>query len=167
MKSKFKITILLLIGFLFPLICIGLYNLTPDFLQSVSNGNLARAVISFFILSLLILSFLLIVTEIKVVKVFDNEIHFKYVFPFLNKTYNWKDFDYFILTDEQSRYETVEVIYLIKNKKLKKVISSHYYKNFNEIRSEVRKSLDFKGKIYINYFSQLFLRLGLRQQKLP
>ena len=71
------------------------------------------------------------------------------------------------MTDEQSRYETIEVIYLIKNKKLVNVISSFNYKNFDEIKKEIALNLEFKGKIYLNIFHQLFLRLGFKQEKLP
>lgn len=143
------------------------YNLIPDFFKFINEGNNKRIVGHSFIISMLTLSFIIIVNESKIVEIGVKEIEFKYIFPLLNKTFNWRDFDYFILTDEAGKYEDVEVIYLVKDKKVTKVISSFYYKNFEDLKNEIAKHLDFKGKLYINYFSQLFLRLGIRQNKLP
>ena len=167
MKSKFKIFTLLLFIIIFPLIFIAFYNLISEYIHFIKEKNIKKIILFTWVLTLIVAGLILIIKEVKRIEIYNNIIEFKYIFPLLNKTYNWKDFDYFILTDEQSRYETIEVIYLIKNKKLVNVISSFNYKNFDEIKKEIALNLEFKGKLYLNIFHQLFLRLGFKQEKLP
>ena len=166
MKSKFKIRVIFVLFFLsitmFPLLYFGIFSIIQE-----KGLGLSEIITFSFITICIILSLFLFLKDIMFISIYSNEIKFKYFFPLLNKSYNWSDFDYGILTDESGKYSQSEVIYLIKNKKVIKVVSSQYYKNYQELKSEIFEYLEFKGKLNMDFFSQFTLRLGMRQNKLP
>lgn len=60
--------------------------------------------------------------------------------PFLKKTRLWTDFDYFILVDEASQYDTYEAVWLIKDGKIKGRISSFNYLNYKDLKKQLKQT---------------------------
>lgn len=82
------------------------------------------------------------------------------IIPFLRKSNQWTDFDYYILVDEDSRYETHEAVWLIKDKKIKGRFSSFYYTNYQDLKKQIKTK--GHGKRHYGPFEQLFALLGLK-----
>jgi hypothetical protein len=83
--------------------------------------------------------------------------------PFLRSTKQWTYFDYHILVQEASRYDTYEAVWLIKDEKVKVRFSSFYYKNYIELKYSLKtKGL---GKKEYNRFEQLLLLFGMKKIK--
>jgi hypothetical protein len=125
------------------------------------NDKPARIVyLILFVVFLLFL--LLLITQCKRIIADKDGITFvNPLFPFLRTTNSWTDFDYYIIVDEDSKYSKHEAIWLIKNGKLKRRISSFYYSNYFDLLGQV--TVKGKGKKYLDPFTQLFAMLRLKK----
>jgi len=113
-----------------------------------------------FVLGLQGVFLLLLMTQCKYLIVYTDKLRFiNPLLPFIRKTRDWSDYDYFQTVQEYSRGGYHEAIWLIKNNKLKDRISSFYYTNFTELKAEIKtKNL---GELEINQFKQLLCLFGL------
>lgn len=82
------------------------------------------------------------------------------ILPFLRKSYAWSDFDYYVIVDEHSRYNTHEAVWFIKDGKIKKRFSSFYYANYHAIKAQIKTKS--RGKRELNPFIQFFALLRLK-----
>ncbi len=80
--------------------------------------------------------------------------------PFIRKRQPWTDYDFYYLVDERSRYSTYETIWMIKDNKLKKSISSFSYSNYGVLKRRI--GIPSKGKLKINVFHQIGCYLGMK-----
>lgn len=83
------------------------------------------------------------------------------ILPFLRKSYSWSYFDYYVIVDEHSRYNTHEAVWLIKDKKIMKRFSSFYYANYHTIKAQIKTKS--RGKKNLNPFLQFFALLRLKK----
>lgn len=116
------------------------------------------------IVGLNLLFLLLLATQSKFLIADTNGITFiNPIIPFLRNSKQWTDFDYYILVDEDSRYDTHEAVWLIKDEKIKGRFSSFYYTNYTDLKNQIRtKGL---GKKHYGPFGQLVALLGLKRLK--
>jgi hypothetical protein len=112
------------------------------------------------IIGLNLLFLILLATQSKFVIADYNGITFiNPLIPILRNTKQWTDFDYFILVDETSRYDTHEAVWLIKDEKIKGRFSSYYYTNYKDLKKQIKtKGL---GKKHYGPFEQLFALIGM------
>jgi hypothetical protein len=127
------------------------------------NDNIALFAYSVIIgLNLLFLT--LLATQSKFVIADNSGITFiNPLIPILRNTKQWTDFDYFILVDETSRYDTHEAVWLIKDEKIKGRFSSFYYTNYTDLKKQIKTN--GRGKKHFGQFEQLFALLGLKRIK--
>jgi len=130
-----------------------------DFETWLNNSN---DIVLFSILSLWELVFLsLFITQNKFIIIENEEITFiNPLLPFIRKTRQSNEYDYFITIFEQSRSGEYEAIWMIKNNKIKDRISSFYYSNYSELKDNL--NIRYVGERKINPFIQLFYLLGLK-----
>ncbi|KIA82311.1 hypothetical protein [Kaistella jeonii] len=116
------------------------------------------------IIGLNLLFLLLLATQSKFVIADNSGITFiNPLIPILRNSKQWTDFDYYILVEEHSRYETHEAVWLIKDEKIKGRFSSFYYANYTDLKKQIKtKGL---GKKNYGQFVQLFALLGLKRIK--
>lgn len=147
-------------------IVFGIFKLLTASKISVNNVDLindkgARAVY-LIIFSIFFLFLLLLVTQCKRITIDRDGITFiNLLLPFLKTNYCWADFDYYIRVDEYSRYSTYEAIWLIKNKKIERRISSYYYSNYFDLLKQIKSKN--KGKKSFGPLAQLFSILKLKR----
>jgi hypothetical protein len=91
------------------------------------------------IIGLNLLFLILLATQSKFVIADNNGITFiNPIIPILRKTKQWTDFDYFILVEEASRYDTHEAVWLIKDERIKGRFSSFYYTNYTDLKKQIK-----------------------------
>ena len=83
--------------------------------------------------------------------------------PFLRRFKQWTDFDYYILVDETSSYNTHEAVWLIKDEKIKERFSSFYYRNYTDMKKQIKTK--GHGKKHFGQFEQFFAILGVKKIK--
>jgi hypothetical protein len=110
--------------------------------------------------SLLLLLIWIFVTHCKAITIDDFGIKLSNpLFPVLQKQYSWDDFDYYILVDEESKYNVHESIWLLKDQKIKARFSSFYYSNYPELKSNIKTKS--KGKKEFHLIDQFLSIIGL------
>lgn len=130
-----------------------------DFLND-DNALFAYSVI----IGLNLLFLILLATQSKFVIADNNGITFiNPIIPILRKTKQWTDFDYFILVEEASRYDTHEAVWLIKDERIKGRFSSFYYTNYIDLKKQIKTK--GKGRKHYGPFEQLFALTGLMKIK--
>jgi len=141
-KYKFFGDFGLLVG-LNALIAFGVFKfltaskISVDKVDLINDGGARIAYLILF--GLLFLFLLMLITQCKRIIADKDGITFiNPLLPFLRTTNNWTDFDYYIKVDEDSKYSKHEAIWLIKNEKIKKRISSFYYSNYFDLISQVK-----------------------------
>jgi len=164
-KYKFFGGFGLLVG-LTAIIAFGVFKLltaSKISLDKVDLTNDGGARIAYLVLfGLLFVFVLLLITQCKRIIADKEGITFiNPLLPFLRTTYNWTAFDYFVTVDEDSNYSSHEAIWLIKNEKIKKRISSFYYSNYPDLLGQI-EAID-KGKKNLDPFSQLLALLRLKK----
>ena len=133
-----------------------------DFASWVENEKDLKAFIILTVVEVMILS--LFVNENKYITIDDNEITYTNpLLPFIRKTRQFSEYDFYITTMEQSRGGAYEAIWLIKNNKVKARISSFYYLNYSELKDSL--NVVNKGEINTNPFIQPLYLLGLLKVK--
>ncbi|TAE42730.1 MAG: hypothetical protein EAY66_00395 [Sphingobacteriales bacterium] len=127
------------------------------------NDNKALFAYS-IIVGLNLLFLILLGTQCKFLVADTNGITFiNPIIPIIRKTKQWTDFDYYILVDEDSRYDTHEAVWLIKDERITGRLSSFYYTNYADLKKQIKtKGL---GKKHYGPFGQLFALLGLKRIK--
>ena len=116
------------------------------------------------IIGLNLLFLILLATQSKFVIADNNGITFiNPIIPILRKTKQWTDFDYFILVEEASRYDTHEAVWLIKDERIKGRFSSFYYTNYTDLKKQIK--IKGHGRKHYGPFEQLFALLGLMKIK--
>ena len=150
-----------LIGFLtFKLLTASKISYAKVDLINDSSALFAYSVI----IGLNFLLLLLFMTQTKFLIADSNGITFiNPLIPIFRKKRSWTDFDYFILVDEYSNYNTYEAVWLIKDKKIKGRFSSFYYSNYQELKRQIKTKP--RGKKHFGPFDQLFALLGFKQIK--
>jgi len=117
--------------------------------------------------SIIVVSLLLVVSFINHCKFIIADAHgIKFInpiLPFLRRSYSWSDFDYYIIVDEHSRYNTHEAVWLIKEEKIEKRLSSFYYSNYHTIKAQIKTKS--RGKKNLNPFMQFFALIRLKRIK--
>lgn len=120
-----------------------------------------------FVSSILIVNLLLIllfISECKFIIADANGIKFiNPILPFLRKSYAWSYFDYYVIVDEHSRYNTHEAVWLIKDEKIKKRFSSFCYANYHTIKAQIKTKS--RGKKNLNPLLQFFALIRLKTIK--
>lgn len=96
----------------------------------------------------------------------EQNIIVKYFFINI-KPYQLKFFDYCFTTIERGKGGVSEVLYLVKDKKLKIRISSGIYKNYFLMKDVLTKKVDYKGMIELDFSDSLNGFLGNRVNRLP
>ncbi|NEN25062.1 hypothetical protein G3O08_16300 [Cryomorpha ignava] len=97
----------------------------------------------------------------KIISLYEEGISFgNPVFMYLTKSYSWSDFDGFILVREETEHSEIEAIWLVKDKKLSKRISSGIYLNYEEIKVSLR--IKNEGHKSISSILQARAVLGLK-----
>ena len=124
--------------------------------------NSTNDIIFVSILSLWELVFLsLFMSQNKFIIIDNEEVTFiNPLLPFIRKTRQSNEYDYFITVVEQSRSGEYEAIWLIKDNKIKDRISSFYYSNYSGLKDNL--NIRNEGEQNINPFMQIFYLLGLR-----
>ncbi len=160
LRSKFKF----FGGFgllIFLNICLGLftYSLIVDLIKNYNSVDVILYTVFF---ALQIITLTLFFTQNKVILIAESSITFvNPILPFLRKTYEWKDFDYFDTIQEFSHDRTYEAVWLVKGNKCKRRFSSFYYTNYNALKSKIRLK---KGKTRLSGPLHQFLILsGLKR----
>ena len=105
-----------------------------------SLPKIGAAVFIFFMLLILILSawgtqkraFTIQIDTAK------KTILFKHVYFLQQQLYSFSDFDSFFDTYQSSKSGTFKVIYLLKDKRAKKIITEFYYSNIDELQDALR-----------------------------
>ena len=116
------------------------------------------------IIGLNLLFLILLTTQSKFVIADNNGITFiNPIIPILRKTKQWTDFDYFIIVEEASRYDTHEAVWLIKDKRIKGRFSSFYYTNYKDLKKQIKTK--GYGRKHYGPFEQLFALMGLMKLK--
>lgn len=116
------------------------------------------------VIGLTLLFLILLATQSKFVIADNNGITFiNPLIPILRTTRKWEDFDYFILVEEASRYDTHEAVWLIKDEKIKGRFSSFYYTNYKDLKKQIK--VKGHGRKHFGPFEQLFALLGLKRIK--
>jgi hypothetical protein len=111
-------------------------------------------------LNLLFLS--LFASQLKYIIITNEGITFiNPLLPIFRKTFKWTDFDYYMLTEENSRYNSYEAVWFIKNNKLKRRFSSFYYSNYQDLKRQIRTQKS--SKIKYSPLSQLFISLRIQK----
>lgn len=130
-----------------------------DIFAAETWANMGSAATFAFIIAMQVLFLILLATQSPRVLINDKDIKFQNpVLPFLRKSYDWFDFDFYYTVEEQSRGATYEAIWLVRNGKLKRRISSFYYSNYELIKENI--ALPYHGRLRINPFKQLYCLLG-------
>jgi hypothetical protein len=122
-------------------------------------GSIGTIAALLFILAMQVLFLILLATQSPRVIIDDKNIKFlSPLLPFWVSNYKWSDFDFYYTVEEQSRGGTYEAIWLVKNGKLKRRISSFYYSNYELLKEDI--ALPYQGRLSINPFKQLYCLLG-------
>jgi len=137
-------------------------NISYDKIDLMNDNN---ALFSYsVIIGLNLLFLILFATQSKFIITDNNGITFiNPLFPILRIANQWTDFDYFILVEEASRYDTYEAVWLVKDGRIKARFSSFYYSNYKDLKKQI-KTKDH-GKKHYGPFKQLFVVLGLHRIK--
>lgn len=134
-----------------------------DFIEQLSNKN---SFIGFLLVIGLSLFFIrMFFTQCRLIKINEYGITFiNPIFRSIQKTTLWADFDYYILVEEASKYDTYEAVWLMKDGKIKGRFSSYYYSNYFDLKKHIK--LKSYGNQNIGKFAQLFKLLGLKKIKI-
>jgi len=144
----------------------GLFKLLTSSKISIDKVDLLHDQNAFltysFVFALFVLFLVLFTTQNRFI-IADREkiVLVNPLIPFLRKTYEWADFDYYVTVDEYSQYSTHEAVWLVKNGRLKVRFSSFYYSNYEDLLNQVGTT-SISGK-YFGPFDQLFILLGLKK----
>ena len=149
---------LLVLFFTFQLVTGSKINYQTVDLYNDKNAQYAYGIL----LSINVLFLSLFSSQLKYIIITNESITFvNPLLPFFRKTYKWTDFDYFMLTEEDSRYSTYEAVWFIKNDKLKRRFSSFYYSNYQDLKRQIRTQK--RSKIEYSQLSQLFILLRIQK----
>ena len=96
----------------------------------------------------------------------EKEICIKFLF-FKIKCYECLFFDYCFTSIERGKGGISEVLYLVKDKKLKIKISSGIYKNYFQLKDVLIKKIEYKGTLELNFSDNFNGLLGSTINKLP
>ena len=100
-------------------------------------------------------------TQAPVIRMSKAGIEFSYpIFFFIKKYYSWAEFDEACIVSEYSRQRTFEAVWLLKNGKLRKRISSAYYKNYHRMNASIR--VPRNGRLKMNRWQQAWYLMGGR-----
>ncbi len=111
--------------------------------------------VAFLVIQFLLL--LLFMNECKLIFIREDKIDFRNpILPFLKKTYDWTDFDYFITADESRKHGSNDAVWLVKDEKLIVRFSSAYYSNYDKLKANLK--LENRGNIHADFFSQVGVR---------
>ena len=93
------------------------------------------------LISIQIILLLLFFSHCKIITITKEGISFANpVLRNLTECYSWYDFDNFILVREETEHSEVEAIWLMKNNKLVKRISSGVYLNYSDLKRNLKMS---------------------------
>jgi hypothetical protein len=108
-----------------------------------------------------IISLTLLVTQCRRIEITDSTISFANpLFSGLQKTFSWKDYDYYVTVVEYSQGKDHEAIWFIKNQRIKSRISSFYYSNYLELKKGIK--IENMGQLALSPIKQLAYLLGQR-----
>ena len=137
-------------------------KISYDKVDLINNDNALFAYSVIIGINLLFL--ILFATQSKFVIADKNGITFiNPLIPILRNTRQWSDFDYFILVEEASRYDTHEAVWLIKDERIMGRFSSFYYSNYKDLKKQIKTK--GQGKKHYGPFEQLIAHIGLMKIK--
>ncbi|OJJ16048.1 hypothetical protein BKI52_35350 [marine bacterium AO1-C] len=142
MKSKFKI-----IGGAGLVLCLFMLCNVLIFLDFLNKGKVNDED-AFYILGLAILDTYLIyeiVRNFNIITLEQESIKFKHIFLRTEKVYDFNELDGFVDEDQSSSGGVYNVLYIEKNGKRIKKISSFYYSNYKEIKQFLNNKLNYLG----------------------
>ena len=162
-KSKYKFTGLL--ALIFPNLIWGYLTWTlftsTNFLDKETWGSPSLLILLLIVGGLQMLLLQLLMTQCQYIVITQETIQFSNLFlPFISRTYSWNDFDFFKSVKEHSEYNTHKAIWLIKDGKIKKRVSSFYYTNYGAIISHIKTP--YKGELRMNPLRQAYCLFGGR-----
>jgi glucan phosphoethanolaminetransferase (alkaline phosphatase superfamily) len=162
-KSKYRFTGLL--ALIIPNLIWGFLTWTlftaTNFREHEKWNDRSLLIILLIVGSIQILLLRLLMTQFRYIVINKETIKFANPFlPFISSTYTWSDFDYFQTVEEHSKYNTHQAIWLIKDDKIKRRVSSYYYTNYGAIISSIKTP--YKGKLKMNPIRQVYCLLGGR-----
>ncbi len=113
-----------------------------------------------------VLSFVNLIVQIRKLKLSSTKIESKYPFPVFDSSIRLSDLDYFIvvLANNRKKYEN---IWLVKDKKVVMIISSQFYKNFDEMKRYLSNHLVSKNTMKTNLFHHFLAKFNYTINKLP
>ena len=120
--------------------------------------------IPFLIIPCLI--FYIFSTFLRSIMITEKEVCIKFLF-FKIKCYKFLFFDYCFTTIEKGKGGSSEILYLVKDKKLKLRISSGMYKNYFQLKDLLIKKIEYKGMLELNFSDSFNGFLGNSINKLP
>lgn len=111
-----------------------LHAVEPEYIETIEDA-LVPALLIFFQIFVLALLF----TQARRIRIDHSGITFiNPVLPFINRNFTWDYFDEAITVMEKSRSGSYEAIWFIKDNKLVYRISSYYYRNYEEMKKNIR-----------------------------
>jgi len=129
---------------------------TPNF-----NWKEMDYIVPCFVFFVQLLFLTLLMMECKIIKIEADKIIFvNPLLPFLRKTKYLNEYDYKQTLEELRGSETYEALWLIKNGKLKNIISSFNYANYNELKKGI--NIEDRGRLRINLFKQMGCLFGMK-----
>jgi hypothetical protein len=160
-KSRYRIVGLLAI--ILPNLLWGFLTWTlfseTDFMDRETWMDSSLLFLLFLIGGLQLILMILLMTQCSYIIVTESMIRFiNPLLPFISKTFYWSDFDYYHSIEEYSKYQSYKAIWIIKDGKIKKRISSFYYTNFATIFGTIKTP--YKGKLKMNIIKQAYCLLG-------
>ena len=145
-------------------ICVWFYGFTGGSLFQ----NLFKQQNYFIIFALLsfVITFVNLIVQIRKLKLSSTKIESKFPFPVFDNSIRISDLDYFIVVDANRR-KNYENIWLVKDKQVKMVISSQFYKNFDELKRYLSNHLENKKTIKANLIDHFLAKFNYTISKLP
>lgn len=156
-KSQFKsfgfwlTTVMVLFGLLFFL---------SSFLQSRTEKQKQVCIVTGLVWILLFGSQLWRDSKIILIDTFGKTINFTNLFTRQQTVCSFNDFDGFIDTFQSARGGSYRVIYLVKNRKFIKKISSFYYSNLDELQNSI-VDIKYLGRQNFNIIKSFKILLNM------
>ncbi len=157
-KAKFR-----LLGFGLVVVLLALVTFLAFIVIKVLFEN--KTIINTLLIAGVIIIWFIVVVffggQCRRIKIYSDRIlYINLVFPFINKTRFFKDYDYITVVQESSNAGTFDSMWLISNNKLKDRISSFYYSNYNELENSI--NIKNTGNNSMGMFKQLACTFGYK-----
>jgi hypothetical protein len=137
-----------------------------SFIQNdIENPSFGTLVLIIVIISF-VTNMINMMVQIRKLKLSSNKIESKYPFPVFDSSIRLSDVDYFtvVVANNKKGYEN---IWLVKEKKVVMIISSQFYKNFDEMKRYLSNHLESKNTIKTDFIDHFLAKFNYTINKLP